>query len=109
MTLCFDEANAYAEGDEDVHNVPMPPELMKWLEAFVIAHYVPEKRKKRKRREWSEPHLKPVAGADTEVTRGLRTSPSSLAGRAASCRVRAGRRATKKVSRKMLRRWLRNR
>ena len=54
VTLCFDEANAYTEGDEEVHNVPMPPELAKWLEAFVIAHYVPEKRIKRKRRSWTE-------------------------------------------------------
>jgi hypothetical protein len=54
VTLCFDEANAYSEGDEELHNVPMPPELAKWLEAFVIAHYVPEKRIKRKRRPWIE-------------------------------------------------------
>ena len=54
VTLCFDEANAYTEGDEEVHNVPLPPELAKWLEAFVIANYVPEKRIKRKRRPWTE-------------------------------------------------------
>lgn len=54
VTLCFDEANAYTEGDEEVHNVPLPPELAKWLETYVIANYVPEKRIKRKRRAWTE-------------------------------------------------------
>lgn len=54
VTLSFDEANAYAEGDDDVQTVTMPPELVRWLEAFVIQHYVPEKRIKRKRRAWTE-------------------------------------------------------
>jgi len=54
VTLCFDEANAYVEGDAEVHNVPLPAELIKWLEAYVIANFVPEKKTKRKRREWNE-------------------------------------------------------
>ena len=54
VTLSFDEANAYAEGDDDVEPVTMPAELVQWLEAFVIRHYVPEKRVKRKRRAWTE-------------------------------------------------------
>lgn len=54
VTLSFDEANAYAEGDDDVETVAMPAELVQWLEAFVIRHYVPEKRVKRKRRAWTE-------------------------------------------------------
>jgi hypothetical protein len=54
VTLSFDEANAYAEGDDDVESVTMPAELAQWLEAYVIRHYVPEKRVKRKRRAWTE-------------------------------------------------------
>ena len=54
VTLSFDEANAYAEGDDDVEAVSMPPELSRWVEAFVIDNYVPEKRIKRKRRAWTE-------------------------------------------------------
>jgi hypothetical protein len=54
VTLSFDEANAYAEGEEDVESVPMPPELVQWVEAFVIEHYVPVKRVKRKRKPWVE-------------------------------------------------------
>ena len=54
VTPSFDEANAYSEGDDDVETVDMPAELVQWLEAFVIENYVPEKRKKRKRRAWTE-------------------------------------------------------
>lgn len=54
VTPSFDEANAYAEGDDDVESVDMPAELVRWLEAFVVENYVPEKRTKRKRRAWTE-------------------------------------------------------
>jgi hypothetical protein len=54
VTLSFDEAHAYLEGDDSVHAVPMPPELYRWAEAFVLAHYVPEQRKKRKRQNWKD-------------------------------------------------------
>lgn len=53
-TLSFDEAAAYEEGDQLVADAPMPPEVYQWLEAFVLAHYVPEKRRKRKRDHWKE-------------------------------------------------------
>lgn len=52
VTLCFDEANAYVEGDEQVHDVALAPELYRWLEAYVLRHYLPEQRKKRKRNNW---------------------------------------------------------
>jgi len=51
-TLSYDEAAAYQEGEDDVYAVPIPPELYPWLERFVLANYVPEKRTKRKRRDW---------------------------------------------------------
>jgi len=54
VTLSYDEANAYAEGDEAVDTVPLPPELVLWVEAYVLEHYVPEKKTRRKRRNWSE-------------------------------------------------------
>ncbi len=55
ISLSFDEANAYLETDDvDVHPVPMPPELYRWVEAFVLANYVPEPRKKRKRADWHQ-------------------------------------------------------
>jgi len=54
VSLSFDEAHAYLEGEEAVFAVDIPPELYRWSEAFVLAHYVPEKRTKRKLKDWSE-------------------------------------------------------
>jgi hypothetical protein len=52
VSLSFDAGQAYLEGDETVHAVPLPPELYRAAEAFVLAHYVPEKKTKRKRQDW---------------------------------------------------------
>ena len=52
VTASFDEANAYLEVDDEVDSVTMPPEVAVWVERFVLDHYVPEPRKKRKRRDW---------------------------------------------------------
>ncbi|AKH20488.1 DUF3305 domain-containing protein [Sedimenticola thiotaurini] len=54
VTLSFDEANAYQEGDEVVYAVAIPAELYRWCELFVLNQYVPEKRKKRRRTEWHQ-------------------------------------------------------
>ncbi|MDH3899702.1 MAG: DUF3305 domain-containing protein [Gammaproteobacteria bacterium] len=53
-TLSYGEATSYMETDEIVETVAMPPELYRWAERFVLEHYVPEKRKKRKRDNWKE-------------------------------------------------------
>jgi hypothetical protein len=62
ISLSFDEAHAYLEGDEDLYTVPLPPEIYQWTEAFVLAHYLPEKRTKRQRQDWT----KPMPGGETE-------------------------------------------
>ncbi len=54
VSLSFDEAHAYQEGDDLVYAVPIPAELYRWMEAYVIEHYAPVKRKKRKRTNWKE-------------------------------------------------------
>lgn len=54
VSLSFDEAHAYLEGDDTVFAVDIPPELYRWTEAFVLAHYCPQERKKRKRKDWWE-------------------------------------------------------
>lgn len=52
VSLSFDEAHAYLEGDDTVFAVDVPPELYRWTESFVLEHYCPEPLKKRKRRDW---------------------------------------------------------
>ncbi len=54
VTLSFDEAHAYLEGDDEVYAVPIPPELYVWSERFMLDHYFPEQRKKRKRTDWHD-------------------------------------------------------
>lgn len=52
VSMSFDEAHAYLETDEEVYAVDVPPELYRWTEAFVLQHYSPQQRKKRKRDNW---------------------------------------------------------
>lgn len=54
VSMSFDEAHAYLEGDADIFAVPIPPELYKWTEQFVLQNYFPEQRKKRKNVEWKQ-------------------------------------------------------
>ncbi len=48
VTLNFDEAHAYGEGDLSLYHVPIGPELYPYVERFVVTHYVPERKHKRK-------------------------------------------------------------
>jgi hypothetical protein len=52
VSLSFDEAHAYLEGDEQVYAVEIPPELYQWTEAFVLTHYIATKKTKRKLKNW---------------------------------------------------------
>lgn len=61
VSLSYDEAHAYLEGDGTVYSVALPAELYRWTEAFVLAHYVPQKRTKRKRSDWRSPEQRPDA------------------------------------------------
>ena len=54
VTLSYGEATSYMETDVRVERVDMPAELYHSLEHYVLANYVPEKRKKRKRENWKE-------------------------------------------------------
>jgi len=54
ISMSFDEAHAYLEGDAEVFTVTIPPELYRWTEAYVIANYVAIKRKKRKLQDWKQ-------------------------------------------------------
>ena len=52
VSLSFDEAHAYLEGDDTVFAVDIPAEMYRWIESFVLAHYCPQQLKKRKRKNW---------------------------------------------------------
>ncbi len=52
VTLSYDEACAYLEADAEVHDVPIPPEIYRWAEYYVLEHYVPAEPKKRRRKDW---------------------------------------------------------
>lgn len=54
VSMSFDEAHAYLEGDDDIFAVDIPPEVYVWTEAFVIANYFPQKKTKRKLNNWKE-------------------------------------------------------
>jgi len=54
VTMSFDEAHAYLEGDDIVYAVPIPPELYSWVEAYIVENYSAEKRIKRKRKDWKK-------------------------------------------------------
>ncbi len=53
VTASQDEANAHMECDDLVYSVPMPDQAIAWLERYVVDHYEPEVKKKRKRRDWA--------------------------------------------------------
>jgi hypothetical protein len=54
ISMSFDEAHAYLEGEDEIFAVDVPAEIYRWTEAFVIANYFPEKKRKRKLRDWGE-------------------------------------------------------
>ncbi|PCJ30485.1 MAG: hypothetical protein COA90_09230 [Gammaproteobacteria bacterium] len=58
ITVDYDEAASYMETGEAVFNAALPVELCKWLEAFVLAHYKPEKMIKRRRKQWHDAESK---------------------------------------------------
>ncbi len=53
VSMSFDEAHAYLEGEDEIYAVDIPPEVHQWTEAFVLSFYAPEKRRKRKREDWA--------------------------------------------------------
>lgn len=58
VSVNYDEASSFLELEEQVFKVPMPAEIYRWVEAFVVNNYVPVKRKKRKLEDWKGNHKK---------------------------------------------------
>lgn len=63
ISMSFDEAHAYLEGENEIYAVDVPAEVYRWTEAFVIANYFPEKKRKRKLRDWTKETYPPPADA----------------------------------------------
>jgi len=54
VTIDYDEAVAALETDGLVLSAPIPVELYRYMEEFVLQHYRPKRLKKRKRKNWSD-------------------------------------------------------
>ena len=52
VTADQQEASGHMETDDRVYSVPMPEQVHQWVERFVVENYVPEEKKKRKRKQW---------------------------------------------------------
>lgn len=63
VSMSFDEAHAYLEGEDEIFAVDVPPELYLRVESFVIDNYFPEKKFKRKLRDWTADGRNPPEGA----------------------------------------------
>jgi hypothetical protein len=48
------EASGHVEGDDQVFQVGVPPEVYRQIEAFIVQHNTPEEKRKRKRKQWTE-------------------------------------------------------
>ena len=69
VTVDYDAATAFAETDDLVLSAPIPGDLYRYMEAFVLEHYRPRPFRKRERRNWSAegadgPARDPGAGPD---------------------------------------------
>ena len=64
VTVDYDEATAFAETDELVLSAPIPGDLYRYMEAFVLEHYRPKPFEKRKRRKWASESEAHRAGAE---------------------------------------------
>jgi hypothetical protein len=53
VTADHDESTSAVEADYKVFAVPIPAEIIGQLEEFVMTHFKPKERKKRRREDWS--------------------------------------------------------
>ncbi len=64
VTANQDEATGHLESDDIVLSSSMPEEIRDLLERYVVNHYKPEIKKKRKRKDWLEDSLYAGGGND---------------------------------------------
>ena len=71
VTVDYDEATSFAETDELVLSAPIPGDLYRYMEAFVLEHYRPVKKERRKRRDWAAESDGARSGAPDGLADGL--------------------------------------
>jgi hypothetical protein len=63
VTANYDEIIGYQEVDDQVFSLPIPADIYRWLEHYVVNNYVPPQPRKRKRVKWvngNEPAAAPA-------------------------------------------------
>ena len=54
VTVSYNEAGRLLDGGEQVDAVPLPPEILAWMQPFVAEHYRPEPKRKSRRNQLYE-------------------------------------------------------
>ena len=55
VSLSYTEAGRWLDAQERVDNVPLPPDLAAWLQAYADAYYEPEQKKRRRPQSFVPP------------------------------------------------------
>lgn len=55
VSLSYNEAGRWLDAGETVENVPLAPEQLAWLQAYVAEHYRPEPKKRRRPESFKSP------------------------------------------------------
>jgi hypothetical protein len=55
VSVSYTEAGRWLDAQERVDNVPLPPELVQWLQAYADEHYRPEVKQRRRPQSFVEP------------------------------------------------------
>jgi hypothetical protein len=55
VSVSYTEAGRWLDAQERIDNVPLPPDLVAWLQAFTDEHYRPEPKKRRRPQSFLAP------------------------------------------------------
>ena len=55
VTLSYNEAGRLLDAQERVDNVPLPPDVRQWLQAYTDEHYRPEPKRRRRPASFQPP------------------------------------------------------
>lgn len=67
VTVSYDEAARLMDGGEMVDALPLPPDVLAWMQPFVDANYRPEPKRKNRRNELYERDAVLREGAESKV------------------------------------------